>query len=122
MSNSIDYPPGEPQTECALCGGPLVGYEFVEMTKQYANIVCEDCDQRAVNENGNSPKVGREYKKKIKRQYDDSEDIRVVQRGDNPVYIDGQKCWRRYRHGGWVTRLDQYDCDDLMEFRELHNQ
>ncbi|MFP8888551.1 hypothetical protein ACLI4U_02130 [Natrialbaceae archaeon A-CW2] len=40
--------------------------------------------------------------------------------GENPVYIAGAKCWRRYRFGGWVTRRDAYDCNSIDEFHYYH--
>ena len=33
--------------------------------------------------------------------------------GPDPVFAGSQKCWRRYRIGGWVTMLDPFDCNSL---------
>ena len=40
--------------------------------------------------------------------------------GDNPVFIDGQKCWRRYRFSASITRRDDHDSDSVEEFHEKH--
>lgn len=116
MAEEILYPVGEEQTECAICGGPL----YIPLNETYPNLVCDLCDRRAVTADGEEPKTGKAYEEAMREKYGD-DDVRVrPHSGDNPVFIDGQKCWRRYRHGGHVTRLDQFDCDDIFEFRDKH--
>ncbi|WP_188979043.1 hypothetical protein [Halocalculus aciditolerans] len=118
MAEEILYPAGEEQTECAICGGPL----YIPLSSPYANLVCDECDRRAVTEDGEEPTHGKAYREKMAEKYGPESAQARSGSGDNPVFIDGQKCWRRYRHGGYVTRLDQFDCDDIWEFRETHNQ
>ncbi|ELY81024.1 hypothetical protein C486_07998 [Natrinema gari JCM 14663] len=113
----VSFPPGEPQAVCALCDAPFEVYD-AERTSIYANVVCQACDARAVSSTGNEPAVGREY---LRRESDEPIDSAVVADvGDNPVFIDGQQCWRRYKFGGWITRLDEHDCESVGEFRRKH--
>lgn len=96
----VTHPAGEPQSECALCGRSFESYD-PEFAASYVNLVCERCDAKAVNRDGDPP----------------AEDGAV---GENPVFIDGHTCWRLYREDGHVTRLDEFDCDSEDEFRERH--
>ncbi|WP_137285474.1 hypothetical protein [Halorussus salinisoli] len=101
---------------CSICGTPKA--EAVDLPVRYANPVCSACDELAVNEDGNEPWEGWPPDERP-----DSEPG-VIQLepdyGENPVYIAGVKCWRRYRFGGWITRRDAFDCGSLEEFRDLH--
>lgn len=118
----VEYPPGEPQEECAICGEPFESYD-PEFATGYANLVCESCDEQAVTKQNESPKHGNEYLGEDTIIDDDSETPTIRMDpdvGDNPVFIDGQKCWRRYRFGGWITRRDDHDCASLDEFYETH--
>jgi hypothetical protein len=98
---------------CPICGGEIEGN-----TDTYVNLVCEDCDDRAVGEDGEPAEYGFEY---LEREPDSGDGIQMEpDTGTNPVFIDGEKCWRRYRFGGWVTMLDKHDCDSLEQFYEAH--
>jgi len=80
--------------------------------------VCEGCDQRAVNADGKVPWTGNHPDKQA--EMDESSNVVPPDNGENPVFIDGHKCWRRYRFGGWITFLDHYDCDTIDEFYVRH--
>lgn len=122
MNSEILFPVDEIQEECAICGGPLLGIPR-DLTRTYPNIVCEECDQKAVNEDGNPPKWGAEYREALKKESDDPESVTVpTDAGQNPVFINDKKCWRRYKFGGFITQFDQFDCDNISEFKIKHRQ
>jgi len=98
----VRFPVGEKQWICAVCEEPMWEYS-TEFSEGYANLVCRKCDEKAVAEDGSEAEVG---------PHDGQ--------GDNPVFIDGVKCWRRIRFGGFVTRRDEHDCDSVREFHEKH--
>lgn len=100
----VTYPPGKEQSVCAICEQPFKETD-PEFASNYANFVCEACDQNAVTKHGSDERV---------RPASET-------RG-NPVYIDGQKCWRRYRFGGHITRLDEHDCETVEEFHQRHRE
>ena len=68
-----------------------------------AKRVCDACDARADNAAGSAPTTNS-----------------VNDDGENPVWIGGQKCWRRYRFGGWVTMHDPDDCSTEAGFLKRH--
>ena len=84
--------------ECSICGEPLDNPGFA---RRYPGMVCRRCDERAVNAEG------------APAHHESQGDG-----GDNPVFIDGIKCWRRYRFGGFVTMRDLHDSETLDEFYE----
>ena len=61
--------------------------------------MCRRCQLRALNQDGGVPE----------------HDI-DLDKGDNPVFIDGFKCWRRYLFGGFVTMRDSFDCQSMQEY------
>lgn len=87
--------------QCAICHGLLDQYRA-----GFHGSVCPQCEERAVTTTGGRPRHG------IDDEWGDD--------GDNPVFIDGHQCWRRYRFGGFVTLLDRYDCQTLEEFYARH--
>ena len=89
------------QPKCAICNGDLDNPDFA---RNYPGLVCRKCDARAVNADGAPPRH--------ESMYDD---------GDNPVFIDGIKCWRRYKFGGYVIMRDYHDCTDMSEFYDKHD-
>ena len=85
---------------CSICGINLPNPAFAH---NYPNFVCRECDMRAVNIRGETPVWFSQH------------DF-----GENPVFIDGKKCWRRYCYGGYIPMLDDMDCHDIGEFYNKH--
>ncbi|WP_135830778.1 macro domain-containing protein [Halorussus halobius] len=90
MTNEI---PDDYPHFCSICGDTFNGIPHAT----YANPVCDDCDSRAVSEPGVP-----------------------ARQGDNPVFIDGIRCFRRYKMGGWLSQRDALGCDDYDEFYDTH--
>lgn len=101
---------------CAICGVPQS--DARNFPTGYANPVCDECDALAVNDDGESPWTG--YPPGERPESEPGTILLEPDHGENPVYIAGVKCWRRYRFGGHVTRRDAYDCSTLDEFRDYH--
>jgi hypothetical protein len=97
---------------CPICGGE--GGD----SGTSPNVVCEECDEQAMNEDGEEPWHG--WPPEEEPETEDGVIATPPDAGENPVFIDGQKCWRRYRFGGWRTFVDEHDCDSLDEFYEKH--
>jgi len=83
---------------CAICGRAT---EFGG--ESYPHFVCETCDSRALAVHGGAPAV------------DPTSDA-----GENPVFIDGRQCWRRYRFGGWRTMSGPDRVDSIDAYYEKH--
>ena len=88
---------------CAICSTPLDDF-----FSHYPSAVCHGCDSRALNEEGNSARHICEFPESIEyaRAHSDTL-VDFGDDGDNPVFIDGHRCWRRYKFGGWVTMREQ---------------
>ncbi|MBP7582871.1 MAG: hypothetical protein KBA61_02475 [Spirochaetes bacterium] len=84
---------------CAICGNPLG-----EPYSIYPRVVCPRCDSRALNERG---EPARHILQKVPPGK--AVDYVFADDGDNPVFIDGIRCTRRYKFGGWVTMRDAPD-------------
>ncbi len=82
---------------CRVCGGRVSEADEHE----YPGLVCDFCDQRAVDLEGR-PASANSYGE-----------------GSNPIIINGVLCWRRYRFGGWVTRRDDVGAASVEEFEEF---
>ena len=93
MSNEFGAPYDEiPSSDfqCPVCSRNLLeDFDDGDFISNYPELICRQCDDRAVNRRDRRP------------QHDS-----LMDDGDNPVFVDGQKCWRRYRFGGFVTMFD----------------
>ena len=89
--------------KCGFCIRNICEDRDAGFALAYPNLVCPDCQENAVNADGDSP---------VHLSWDDD--------GDNPVFLDGVKCWRRYKFGGYITMRDVHDFPTLSEFYRYH--
>lgn len=82
--------------QCAICGAALT-----EPHSNYPRAVCPACDARALNAQG---EPARHITQTVPA--DEAHRYAFTDDGDNPVFIDGIRCTRRYKFGGWVSMRD----------------
>ncbi|MCK5708377.1 MAG: hypothetical protein KAI43_12070 [Candidatus Aureabacteria bacterium] len=85
----------------------------------YPHAVCEDCDKRAILNDGSPASTWFKKKKENMREkppFTYKDDMLSSDTGPNPVFIDRLKCWRRYRLGTWITMKDVFNSHSLEEF------
>jgi DNA-directed RNA polymerase subunit RPC12/RpoP len=105
---------------CSICGKKILNSNLGAF---YPNFVCEECDSRAVLSSGKPASAFFQDLLESMRSGDPSgykEKLLEVNSGPNPVFIDGIRCWRRYRLGKWVTMRDKLNSHSLEEF-EMNN-
>ena len=97
---------------CAICGRHLEPTAL-----PYPRLVCGRCGSRALNSDGKPALTDsqRPENVEIQARAPMGEIIDFGDGGDNPVFINGFKCWRRYKFGGFVTLRD-FDSATLREF------
>lgn len=75
------------QINCCICKTLFPNQDFA---KYYQGIVCRDCETRSLNIDGKPP---------LFNSINDS--------GENPIFIDGIRCIRRYRFGGFISMVEE---------------
>ncbi len=93
--------------KCPICKTPNS-----HIVKGFYKMICVECDTKALNVNGEPAKYHKE-------DIDDNNWPFGFDMGDNPVFIDGQKCWRKYHMDRHITMLDDIDCKSLREFIDM---
>lgn len=88
-----------------------------EFFRPYRYPVCRPCDEKAVTTAGTRPHTAADDSW-VERTKDEVVIHDAGDYGENPVFVDGHKCWRRYKFGGWVTIRDPFDCATILELYE----
>ena len=103
---------------CSICKKKLSN---PDLALYYPHAVCEECDKKAILKDGClSSKWVSERLEKLRSEdpYGYKDKIMLGDAGPNPVYINGRKCWRRYRLASWVTMIDVHNSRTLEEFEQ----
>ena len=105
MQQVADSSPPEagPDVLCGVCQLPLrpaaPTFSYPSLGQRYPGAVCRTCSDKAVNE------AGERAVHHVNADW-----------GDNPVFIDGNKCWRWYRVGKCITMRDYWESPSADEF------